>query len=289
MHTLYLPSLFMAILGCVANVNAQPMAAHSAQRYLNPVFPNIIKTPNLAFGQSVNDQGRLQRHLLDIYQPARDTVAARPVIVLLHGGGFVNGDKANMTDYAREFARRGYVAVSINYRLATKPLKTNPPDANFLAAVDNAKEDAFGAIRWLRANAAKYRLDKGRIALMGYSAGAITALAVNFDQGTQRQENDGGRGQSTAISTIVEISGGIDTTMIKGNEKPVLIIHGTKDKGVKYGYALAINKACKEKGIPVLLQPVLDGTHDIRPVFSQIASGTPQWFRVFLVDAKPAY
>lgn len=285
MRTFYRSSLLISTLICGTFLNAQNIGG----RYLKPIYSHVTKKPNLAYGRSLNDRARLQTHLLDIYEPTKDTLAARPVIVLIHGGGFTAGNKANMSAYAVEFAKRGYVAVSINYRLSTKPMRSHPPDANFVAAVDDAKEDAFGAIRWLRANAARYRLDKGRIAVMGFSAGAITALAVNFDQETQRQENDGGRGQSTAISTIVEMAGGIDTTWISPNEKPVLIIHGTKDEDVSFAYALAISKACQAKGIPVMLQPAPNATHYLSPFFSRIASGTPQWFKAYMVDAKPVY
>ena len=285
MRTFCYCSLCLGMLICGTSLNPKDIA----RRYLNPVFSHVTKKINLTYGRSLNDRARLQTHLLDLYEPTKDILTARPVIVLIHGGGFTGGNKADMSAYAVEFARRGYVAVSINYRLATKPMKTHPPDANFIAAVDDAKEDAFGAIRWLRANAGRYRLDKGRIAVMGFSAGAITALAVNFDQETQRHENDGGRGQSTAISTIVEMAGGIDTTWISPNEKPVLIIHGTKDDGVSFAYALAINKACQAKNIPVMLQPAQDATHNLSPFFSRIASGTPQWFKAYMVDAKPVY
>ena len=267
------------------NAGAREMAS---QRYVDPLPNPIVTTVNVPYGKSKNDKGDSKTHSLDIYQPGNDPLQARPVIVLIHGGGFTSGDKALMADYANLYAQHGYVAVSINYRLATKKLKESLTDPNFVAAVNDAKEDAFGAIRWLRANAAQWRIDKGRIALLGYSAGAVTALSVNFDQKAQRKENNAALDQSTAISTIVEMAGLTDPTLVSPAGKPLLMIHGVNDPGVKYQYATELYRVCQANRLRVVLQST-PGGHDVAPYFPEIASGTLDWFKTYLVDAQPVY
>ncbi|WP_420147952.1 alpha/beta hydrolase, partial [Spirosoma sp.] len=208
-----------------ALASAQARAAATPQRYVSPLTGSVQKSLNVAYGKSINDRGQLQTQLLDIYQPANDTLQERPVIVLIHGGGFTSGNKSLMADYANLYAQYGYVAVSISYRLATKSFKMIPTDPAFVAVVDDAKEDALGAIRWLRANAAALRIDKGRIAVMGYSAGGATAMSVDFDQTPSRNENSADPAQSSAISTIVEMAGLTDPALISAGGKPVRMIH----------------------------------------------------------------
>ena len=259
-----------------------------AQRYKASLPSPIVRTLNIPYGKSVDDKGRLQIHTLDIAQLDDDPLQARPVIVLIHGGGFRSGNKVHMADFANLYAQYGYVTVSINYRLATKAFNMSPADTNFVAAVEDTKEDAFGAIRWLRANAAQWRIDKGRIGVLGYSAGATTALSVNFDQQTQRQENDAALDQSTAISTIVELVGLTDPALINPTGKPVLMIHGVNDPGVKFHYAVEIYRICQENRVPVVLQST-PGGHNMAPYFSQVSSSTLNWFKTYLVDAQPVY
>ncbi len=101
-------------------------------------------------------------HKLDVYTPERP-VRAAPVLLFVHGGGFVRGDKHgdfqpdNMTLWA---ARQGMVGVNINYRLA--------PGAPWPAAA----QDLAAAIAWTRANIARYGGDPDRVVLWGHSAGA---------------------------------------------------------------------------------------------------------------------
>src|ERR1044072_9179078 len=105
--------------------------------------------------------------LLDMYLPSGpDAPAVRPGVVLVHGGGFIQGDKRspnpNMANLCREMAARGYVCVSINYRLE----KDDPPgergaDPNAhirQAAVDDTEQ----AVRWMADNAARYGVDSKR-------------------------------------------------------------------------------------------------------------------------------
>jgi acetyl esterase len=109
--------------------------------------------------------------LLDAYLPAGGA-DRRPAVVMIHGGGWRVGDKVSWADEAYRFAARGWVAFSVNYRL-------DEPSA-FPAEVD----DVQAAVRWVRAHAGEYRVDPGRIAALGESAGGhLTAMLATLGDG----------------------------------------------------------------------------------------------------------
>jgi acetyl esterase/lipase len=95
---------------------------------------------------------------LDVYQPAKKG-KNRPAVVVVHGGGWTQGDKALFAQHGNQLAERGFVAFSINSRLA--PAHTYP------AAV----EDVEAAVEWVRKHAKEYGVDAKRIGTLGGSAG----------------------------------------------------------------------------------------------------------------------
>lgn len=103
----------------------------------------------------------------DLFLPANNG-QARPVVLLLHGGAWQRGDKSSMSGTGRALAERGYAAFAINYRFA--------PGSTYPAQLQDMQE----AVRFLKQNATKYRLDMNRLAAWGYSAGGhlATLLAV---------------------------------------------------------------------------------------------------------------
>jgi acetyl esterase/lipase len=109
--------------------------------------------------------------LLDAYVPAGGP-ERRPAVVMIHGGGWRTGDKASWAGEANRLAERGWVAFSVNYRL-------DEPSA-FPAEV----EDVQAAVRWVRSNAAEYRVDPRRIGALGESAGGhLTAMLATLGSG----------------------------------------------------------------------------------------------------------
>jgi len=96
------------------------------------------------------------RHTLDLYLPPG--AGALPLVIWVHGGGWKNGSKANPLPL-RLIADQNYAIASVNYRLSQF--------AKFAAQI----EDVKSAVRWLRANAARYRVDPNRFAAWGSSAG----------------------------------------------------------------------------------------------------------------------
>ncbi|MBN8867925.1 MAG: alpha/beta hydrolase [Solirubrobacterales bacterium] len=124
---------------------------------------------------------------LDLYLPPEPDGAGqglRPVVVWVHGGGWMNGDKKNrMTDKARLFNDLGYVVASLNYRLSPD-ISGGGFDGSFdpgrVRAPDHVR-DVAEAIRWLSRNVASHGGDPDRIVLVGHSAGAhlVSLLGTN--------------------------------------------------------------------------------------------------------------
>lgn len=101
------------------------------------------------------------RHTLDVYYPT-ETETPVPTILLIHGGGFTQGDKQNMFGLASLLAQEGFAAVAINYR--------------FLPAYYPSQiQDSFCGLAWIHANAENYPFDTSKIVVLGYSAGAYLA------------------------------------------------------------------------------------------------------------------
>src|SRR3954469_9746638 len=88
-----------------------------AVRYRDQVFSSVNTTTDLTYGSAPDADGNPVALKLDLYQPAGDTIAKRPALVWVHGGGFTMGDKGSGRGMTTFFAKLGYVAVSINYRL----------------------------------------------------------------------------------------------------------------------------------------------------------------------------
>ena len=124
-----------------------------------------------------------------------------PAVICLHGGGWVGGDRKQMAQTIEVLARRGYVAVTPDYRLA--------PRHRFPAPV----EDCKAAVRWLRANAGKYKVDPGRIGVVGFSAGAHLACLLGVTDKADGLEGKGGNPeQSSRVRAVVSFFGPTDLT-----------------------------------------------------------------------------
>lgn len=115
--------------------------------------------------------GKHARQVLDLYAPTAASNA--PVVVFVHGGAFVRGDKSmpsGLYDNVLEwFARQGFVGVNLEYRLA--------PEAVFPAAVD----DVAAGLQWVADNIASHGGDPRRVLLIGHSAGGTHAASYVFD------------------------------------------------------------------------------------------------------------
>jgi acetyl esterase/lipase len=131
-----------------------------------------------------------------------------PTVVCIHGGGFRAGKRESLDGLCVKLADRGYVAVTVSYRLA--------PKHPFPAAVQDVK----AAVRWLRANAGRYRVDPARIGAIGYSAGGSLAQLLGVTPHEPRFDGDGaGKEQPCDVACVVNIFGANDFTKSYGHSK----------------------------------------------------------------------
>jgi len=237
-----------------------------------PVLAADIKVPDsVIFEQGVEYSNPDDQHLqLDIARP-KDGAGPFPAVLCIHGGGFRAGNRQSYDALCIKLAERGYVAATMTYRLA--------PKYQFPAAVHDTK----AAVRWLRANAAKYHIDPQRIGTTGGSAGGHLAQFLGVTQDVPQFEGTGGNPeQSSHVACVVNVYGPSDFTKSYGKSvdaaevlplwlggnlqqeyrrhivasplywvtpdaAPTLCIHGTDDKYVAYEQATWIVdklKAC---------------------------------------------
>ena len=226
-------------------------------RYLQEIFPTVSTTPNLTYGQSTTYTGVSQPLLLDLYQPSGDMIPLRPAIVWIHGGYFISGDKtdSNLVKLATRFAKRGYVTVSINYRLRNQTTST----IDTPSAANDAMEDAQAAVRWLRKNASTYSIDPAKIVIGGGSAGSITALDAAYMNGVG---SSGNPGYSSQVSAVVDLWGLLsDINAMQAGSPPLIIIHGTLDTTVPYNFALQLVARAQAVGVPYEFNPIAGEGH----------------------------
>lgn len=150
--------------------------------------------------------------LLDLRVP--DGPGPHPVLVYLHSGAWVTGDRTGGP--ALRQAKRGYAVASIDYRLA--------PQHIWPAQV----EDAKAAVRWLRANAATYHLDPNRIGMFGASAGGHIGSVLGTSGGVTALEGlDHGNAQySSRVKVVVDFYGPTDLLKIEEQKLPCIPLDG---------------------------------------------------------------
>jgi acetyl esterase/lipase len=221
-------------------------------RYVDPLFEKVNVDKNIEYKEVVNSKGVNEKLLLDIYQPVGDKEVNRPAIVWIHGGGFNSGTKdyGFEQDLAMDFTKKGYVCVSINYRLRDEN------DHNMEQAINNAMDDAGAAVAWLENNSAKYQIDKQHIALGGHSAGAATAVNMTY------MDNRNNNWPKKDIFAVIDLAGGrVYADHFDQTDPPALIIHGTEDTFVPYQDSENFAHNLGESKIPYTFYAVTDGSH----------------------------
>jgi len=124
---------------------------------------SIKKHQNLVYRTYSNNR---EMHL-DLFEPLHSKPnKKKPCVVMIHGGGWISGDKSLLEAYALSLAEKGYVTLTVEYRFST--------EATYPAAVI----DINSALKWINKNAQRYHIDKKRINLMGSSAGGQLASLI---------------------------------------------------------------------------------------------------------------
>jgi acetyl esterase/lipase len=136
---------------------------------------------------------------LDLFQPADDSETPRPALLVVHGGGWLKGDKTRFHPLAKALAARGYVTAAMEYRLGG--------EAKFPAAI----HDCHAAVRWLRAHADDYGIDRRRIGAVGGSAGGHLVGLLAATAGVPALHGDGGsRDATSAIQAAIVMAGPLE-------------------------------------------------------------------------------
>ena len=220
----------------------------------------------------------------DLYLPTNTpTGKLRPAMLIMHGGGFNDGDKARLREisFCTNLAARGYVCMSINYKLSR-------PNARDKATWPQCVYDAKTAVRWLRKNAERLQIDPERIGAMGGSAGGNLAAMLATTDAKDGLEGDGPYPEfSTKVACAVDFYGAVklmdyhDMKMfaktraeapelyqkaspvnyVSKGDAPMLISHGSADKTVSISQSEALVEAYKKAGLEVEFVVVPDGPH----------------------------
>lgn len=160
--------LALAVLPC----SAQPYVARTLEA-------DTVAT--VVYRRAPRFNGAMQDLNMRIWRPVEMPLQRRPLVVQIHGGGFIDGNYLEMSPFCLNWARRGYVAATVQYRLGAvgSPLLDPPyvydPHETVRGAW-RAVQDVRHAIRYLFANADTYGIDTTTYIVLGMSAGGITAL-----------------------------------------------------------------------------------------------------------------
>jgi acetyl esterase/lipase len=233
------------------------------------------------------------KQMVDLYLPKkRATDKPLPVVALIHGGGWIHGDRVGYGAFGIQLARTGnYAVVGVGYRLTNE---AHWPEQIY---------DCKAAIRWIRGHAKEYNLDLDRIGVMGSSAGGhlCSLLGTSGDV----KEMEGSEGEfpklSSRVQCVVNECGPEDftkalmydkegkpivkdeavmgllggtyeekhteavaaspLTYVSKDDPPFLNMQGTEDKRVAYANAEAIQAALKKVGVTTYLVPITGGGH----------------------------
>lgn len=179
-----------------------PPALHAedAKRPDPVVPPGVVFEKALVYGKAGG-----QDLLLDVARP-KDAKGPLPALVLVHGGGWTGGSRADYHGPMMTWAAMGIFCVTVDYRFA--------PQFQFPAQI----EDVKCAVRWLRTNAGKYQVDPDRIGAVGGSAGAHLVGLLGTTSGLGKWEDSGGNpGVSSAVCLMV--CHGIPSDLLLGYEE----------------------------------------------------------------------
>jgi acetyl esterase/lipase len=230
--------------------------------------------------------GRRELHL-DLYHPAKGN-GPFPGVVFIHGGGWIGGPLIQFRRQAAYLASKGFVAATIEYRLSG--------EATYPAAVYDCK----AAMRWMRANAGKYKINPQQLAAAGGSAGGHLAALLGTTNGISAFEGNGGNeGVSSRVQAVVAFNGIYDFVSLTEkspnrrlielsvpnflggplhevpevyveaspiahvcrNSPPFLLLHGTADTTSPYSQAIEMQKALQRAGAKAKLFSAKGANH----------------------------
>lgn len=241
-----------------------------------------------------------QPQMLDIYFPSEG--GPWPVVIYIHGGSWMNGDKAEAKELAEWLNPHGYAVVSVNYRMY--------PRVKFPSLIQDPK----CAVRFLRANATKYNLSPERFATWGASAGGHLAALLGTSDASMGWDVGEYTDQSSRVQAVVDMSGPADlsvdvtnsglrsivmlafgtkpearavaspVTYATSDDPPFIIIHGDRDSVVPVEQGQAMYDALIKAGVSAKLVIVKNGEHDLTATGAETTSPTQDEVGEMLID-----
>ncbi|NBX33781.1 alpha/beta hydrolase [bacterium] len=250
-----------------------------------PVYPKTVQVQ-----VDVPYLGPNRKEKADLYRPLdHDKAKPLPAILVIHGGGFNDGDKARGRELniAENLTLKGYVCLSINYKLRRTQGQVTWPQS---------VHDAKAAVRFLRKEAATLGVDPEKIGVIGCSAGcnlammlATTGPADGFDAVPGEPYQD----VSARVACAVGFYGAVDLlnyhdmkmfaktreeapelyrkgspiTYLDAKDAPMLLVHGTADATVPLSQSESFLRVAKEKGATCALEIIPEAPHtfDLQP------------------------
>jgi hypothetical protein len=259
-------------------------SAKAQTRYLDDTYFSTVEVDTgILFGNNLTYENVSQDLYLDFYQPVGDTETERPLMIWIHGGGYSDGSRTDphIERWCEEFARRGYVTASIDYRLGVTQNQYGK-----IQAIYRSVQDAKAAIRFFREHALEYGVDVDKIVIAGSSVGAFTAIHTAYwdtdelpasidtlELGNLEGES-GNPGYPSNPNAVINFWGAIkDTTWIDADEPMIVSCAGELDSvvypgihvwgsGPEYG-SLVIDRVAKMQGIADTLRMFIDAKHTL--------------------------
>jgi hypothetical protein len=228
--------------------------------YITDLYDNVtIET--VKFGEAINSDGENQELMMDIYLGDGNVAENRPLIILAFGGAFIAGERTSgdMVYFATEFAKKGYICASIDYRITDA--FSLLAEENLVKTVVNAVHDGKAAIRYFRKDAATentYKIDTAAVFIGGTSAGGILAAHLAYLEDYEKlpenwrpyvddlpnalEGESGNPGYCSVPNGVFAFAGAIaDTSWFENNDVPLYNIHSTHDQTVAYESGRPLN------------------------------------------------
>ena len=257
-HIFYAVVLIALISGCKKDSNPG--------RINNPTY-NVNATTDVQYGQNTNFSNNNEKLLLDIYSPKNASASRKyPLVVMAHSGSFLEGTKEGLAPLCQAIAEKGFIAVTINYRLGwnygtgQSPAECGGDTISLQQAVYRAMQDYHASLRFLVHNADKYFVDTSWIFIGGSSAGAVAAVNTIYSSNEfvntyfkNEKANLGAlRTADNNLTDAVNIKGNInlwgglikDSLITSATAVPMVAFHGSADETIPFDvghYALCTN------------------------------------------------